>query len=196
MKFLRALILLSLIQVTWAQDADLEKKILERITKVDPVCKSCRFIVQKKSTSWIKNHTIYEITTFDILPPPAWHVAVKDGKEIYPLDRRKIDEWNEVISREKIMLDKDSKIIDYAKFYLSTTMNQSEYIDKLKQSEIKLIESKEKKKIDSETKIVRTADKIQVIFYASDTQGDLQQWNMVLKETGEIVKLQERSFGK
>ena len=133
-------------------------------------------------------------STFDILPPPAWHVAIRDGKDIYPLDRRKVDEWNEVITHEKIMLDKDPKVIEYAKFFLATTMNQSEYIDKLLESEVKKIEAKEKKKIDRETKIVRTADKIQIIFYANDTQGDLQQWNLVLKETGEIVKLQQRSF--
>ena len=194
MRVLHFFILLIFVSTGWASENALEKQILEKITKTDPICTSCRFIVQKKKSDWIKKHVLYEITTFDILPPPAWHVAIRDGKDIYPLDRRKVDEWNEVITHEKVMLDKDPKVIEYAKFFLSTTMNQSEYIDKLLESEVKKIEAKEKKKIDAETKIVRTADKIQIIFYANDTQGDLQQWNLVLKETGEIVKLQQRSF--
>ena len=73
-------------------------------------------------------------------------------------------------------------------------MNQSEYIEKLLKGEVDRIEAKEKKKIDNETKIVRSNDKIQIVFYANDTQGDLQQWNLVLSQNGEIVKLQERSF--
>lgn len=172
----------------------IEKQILEKITKTDPICKSCRFIVQKKSSTWIKNHDFYEITTFDILPPPAWHMAVRNNKEILAMDRRKIDDWNAVVSNEQIKLNDDAKVKEFAKFFLSTTMNQSEFIDKLLESEIKKIEAKEKKKIDSETKINRSADKIQIIFYANDTQGDLQQWNMVFKDNGEIVKLQQRSF--
>ncbi|MCC7460619.1 MAG: hypothetical protein IT286_04875 [Proteobacteria bacterium] len=188
----KLLIILALIQPAWAQDG-IEKTIIEKIKKTDPVCTSCRMIVQEKTSPWIKNHKLYEVTTFDILPPPAWNIAVKD-KEIIPLDRRKIDDWNAVMMNEKIMLDKDERVVQYVKFFLSTTMNQSEYIDKLLESEVKRIEAKEKKKIDRETKINRSADKIQVVFYANDTQGDLQQWNVVLKETGEIVKLQQRSF--
>ncbi|MEZ4845720.1 MAG: hypothetical protein R2877_01745 [Bdellovibrionota bacterium] len=64
------------------------------------------------------------------------------GKDIYPLDRRKIDDWNFVMSNEKIMLDQDAKIIGYAKFFLSTIMNQSEFIDKLMESEVKRIEAR------------------------------------------------------
>jgi hypothetical protein len=167
---------------------------LEKITKKDAICSSCRFIVQKKTSTWIKKHDLYAVTTFDILPPPEWNLAVNDKKTIYALDRRNLDDWNQVILAENLSLDKDAKIIEYAKFFLSTTMNQSEFIDKLLESEIKRIEEKEKKKIDAETKIVRSADKIQIVFYANDTQGDLQQWNMVLKNDGEIVKLQQRSF--
>ncbi len=172
----------------------LETKLLEKITKKDPICTSCRFIVQKKSSSWIKKHDVYAVTTFDILPPPEWNLAVNDKKTIYSLDRRNLDDWNKVILEEKVNLEQDSKVIEYAKFFLSTTMNQSEFIDKLLESEIKRIEEKEKKKIETETKIVRSADKIQLLFYANDTQGDLQQWNLVLKNDGEIVKLQQRSF--
>lgn len=188
----RLFLILFLIQPAWAQDS-IENSIVEKIKKIDPVCTSCRMIVQKKTSNWLKNHTLYEVTTFDILPPPAWNVAIKD-KEIILLDRRRIDDWNAVMMNEKIMLDKDEKVVQYVKFFLSTTMNQSEYIDKLLESEVKRIEAKEKKKIDQETKIIRSADKIQVVFYANDTQGDLQQWNLVLKETGEIVKLQQRSY--
>jgi adenylate kinase family enzyme len=189
----KLLIIWMMIQTSWAQDSAIEKNILEKIKKTDPVCKSCRMIVQQKKSPWVKNHTLYEVTTFDILPPPAWSVAVKD-KEIFSLDRRRIDDWNAVMMNEKIMLDKDPKVVDYVKFFLSTTMNQSEYIDKLLESEVKRIEAKEKKKIDREAKINRSADKIQIVFYANDTQGDLQQWNVVLKENGEIVKLQQRSY--
>lgn len=172
----------------------IEEKIIEKITKTDPICKTCKFIIQKKKYDLIANHEVYEITTFDILPPPAWHIAVRNGKDLFFMDRRKIDEWNDVILHEKINLDKDDKIINYAKFFLSTTMNQSEYIDKLLKGEIDRIEAKEKKKIDAETKIVQSDSKIQIVFYANDTQGDLQQWNLVLNKNGEIVKLQERSF--
>jgi hypothetical protein len=182
-----------MIETVWAQDTMIEKSIIEKIKKTDPICTSCRMIVQKKNSTWIKKHTLYEVTTFDILPPPAWNVAIKDN-EIFPLDRRRLDDWNFVMTNEKIMLDQDTKIVDYVKFFLATTINQSEFIDKLLESEVKRIESKEKKKIDRETKINRSADKIQIVFYANDTQGDLQQWNVVLKENGEIVKLQQRSF--
>ena len=189
----RILLLFLVVQCAWAQDIDIEKSIVEKIKKTDPVCSSCRMIVQNKNSEWIKNHRLYEITTFDILPPPVWHFAAK-GKDIYPLDRRKIDDWNFVMSNEKIILDQDSKVLNYAKFFLSTTMNQSEFIDKLLESEVKRIEAKELKKIDRETKILRSGDRIQVMFYANDTQGDLQQWNLVLKETGEIIKVQQRTF--
>ncbi len=168
--------------------------LLEKIKKNDPICSSCRFIVQKLNTPWIKKMEVYEITTFDILPPPAWHVATSSAEKIYFLDRRNIDDWNFVLTHENTILDKDAKVIDYAKFFLSTTMNQSKYVEKLLEAEIKRIEEKEMKKIDPGTKIVRSGDKIQILFYASDTQGDLQQWNMVLKTNGEIVKLQQRSF--
>jgi hypothetical protein len=187
-------IFLFLISSICKADEGLEKKLLEKITKKDPICTSCRFIVQKKKTDWIKKHDFYEVTTFDILPPPVWNMAVNDKQLIYALDRRNIEDWNRVILDEKIMLDQDSKAIEYSKFFLSTTMNQSEFIDKLLDSEIKRIEEKERKKIETETKIIRSGDKIQIIFYANDTQGDLQQWNMVFKDNGEIVKLQQRSF--
>jgi|JI10StandDraft_1071094.scaffolds.fasta_scaffold149267_4 hypothetical protein len=188
------LLFLFLIPASAGAEQTLEQKILEKITKKDAICSSCRFIVQKKTSTWIKKHDLYAVTTFDILPPPEWNLAVNDKKTIYALDRRNLDDWNQVILAENLSLDKDAKIIEYAKFFLSTTMNQSEFIDKLLESEIKRIEEKEKKKIDAETKIVRSADKIQIVFYANDTQGDLQQWNMVLKNDGEIVKLQQRSF--
>lgn len=188
------LLFLFLIPASAGAEQTLEQKILEKITKKDAICSSCRFIVQKKTSTWIKKHDFYAVTTFDILPPPEWNLAVNDKKTIYALDRRNLDDWNQVILAENLSLDKDAKIIEYAKFFLSTTMNQSEFIDKLLESEIKRIEEKEKKKIDAETKIVRSADKIQIVFYANDTQGDLQQWNMVLKNDGEIVKLQQRSF--
>ena len=177
-----------------AEKQSIESKIIEKITKTDPICSNCKFIIQKKKYALIANHEVYDVTTFDILPPPAWHVAVRNGKDLFFLDRRKVEEWNDVMTHEKIKLNDDAKVIDYAKFFLATTMNQSEYIDKLLKGEIDRIEAKEKKKIDIENKIVRTGDKIQIVFYANDTQGDLQQWNLVLNQTGEIIKVQERSF--
>ena len=197
MKMMRFTILLLLASTSFAAEtpkSSLQDQIIEKVIKNDPICKTCKIIVQKKKYDFIVNHEVYEVTTFDILPPPAWHVAVRNGKDLLFLDRRKVDDWNNVIAHEKIDLDKDDKVVQYTKFFLSTTMNQSEYIDKLLKGEIDRIEAKEKKKIDAETKIVRSDDKIQIVFYANDTQGDLQQWNLVLNKTGEILKIQERSF--
>lgn len=196
MKFVKAILLFVMIAPAFAAEVavpSLNAQLIEKVKKTDPVCTNCNFIVQKKKYDLIANHDVYEVTTFDILPPPAWHIAVR-GKELLFMDRRKIDDWNNVISHEKIKLDQDSKVVTYAEFFLSTTMNQSEYISKLTKGEIEKIEAKEKKKIDAETKIVRSDKKIQIVFYANDTQGDLQQWNLVLSENGEIIKLQERSF--
>jgi len=194
MKHFYLLICLIVFSTSIHAEETLDKKILDKITKRDPICTACRFIIQKASSNFINKSKVYEITTFDILPPPEWHVAVDADGKIFALDRRNIDDWNHVISQESLSLDQDAKVIEYAKFFLATTMNQSEFIDKLLESEIKRIEEKEKKKIDSETKITRSGDKIQILFYANDTQGDLQQWNLVLKINGEIIKLQERSF--
>lgn len=183
--------------ISWSVEkvspSNVETRILEKIVKNDPICTHCNLIVQKTESPWLKNHDFYEVVTFDILPPPAWHFAVK-GSEILFMDRRNLEDWNKVITDEKMKLDSDTKIIDYVKFFLSTTMNQSEFIEKLSQSEINRIEAKEKKKIDAEMKISQTDNKIQVLFYANDTQGELQQWNMVVRNNGEILKLQERSF--
>lgn len=194
LKFILPALLISVAIAAETKPASLQDQIIEKVIKNDPICKTCKFIVQKKLYDLIANHDVYEVTTFDILPPPAWHVAVRNGKDLLFMDRRKIEDWNDVIAHEKINLEKDDKVIQYTKFFLSTTMNQSEYIDKLLKGEIDRIEAKEKKKIDAETKIVRSDDKIQIVFYANDTQGDLQQWNLVVNKNGEILKIQERSF--
>lgn len=171
----------------------IESKMIEMIETSDSLTKNFHLISQKIQADLITGYDIYEITTFDVLPPPAWHFAVQKEK-ILRLDRRNLMDWNEVISNEALKLDKNEQIVKYVKFFLQMTMNQSEFIDKLLPMEISRIETKDKKKPDVQIKITRTTDKIQVLFYARDTQGDLQQWNLILKNNGEILKLQERSY--
>lgn len=174
-------------------DSTIESKMIEKMIATDPVAKDFQFISQTIQTDFIKNHIVYEFTTFDLLPLPAWHFAVKKDK-IFMLDRRNLPEWNDVIAAETITLSKNEDVVRYVKFFLAMTMNQSQFIDKLLPLEISRIEAKDKKKPDEQIKITRTVDKIQVIFYARDAQGDLQQWNLILKNNGEILKLQERSY--
>jgi len=174
-------------------DTTIEIRITENIAKTDPICSTCNLIIKKTNSLLLKDYVIFEVTTFDVLPPPFWHFAVKDDK-MFSLDRRNLSDWNQVILSEKMNLDTDQKILDYAKFFLSTTMNQSQFIDKLSQGEVNQIESKDKKKTDPSTKITHADKKIQIVFYANDLQGGLQQWNLVLDGTGEILKLQEKNY--
>ena len=175
-----------------APPVSIETKIMEKITKDNSVCANCHFAIQKISDPRIPRD-LYEVTTFDIIPPPAWHVAVVNNK-IYVLDHKQIDDWNIVMANNLPKIESDPDVISYAKFFLNMTMSQSQYIEKLNPSEVKKIEDKQKVKTDAQAKITRTDDKIQIQFYANDAQGDLQQWNLIFEKTGHILKLQERSF--
>ncbi len=173
---------------------EIRTKILEKIGKTNPVCAACQYVFQQPKSSLIAKHKLYQVSTFDLMPPPSWTFAIDGKGEIFSLDIKNTDDWNKVMQGEKISLRKDGNVIEFAKFFISMTMAQSVFIDKLLPGEIKLVESKEKKKISATTKVVRSGQKIQILFYAKDMQGDLQQWNMILKSNGEIIKLQERSF--
>ena len=100
MKLIRFFILLFMIPVAWSADVkpqNIEPKIIEKIAKTDPICSTCKFIIQKKKYDWIKNHEVYEITTVDILPSPAWHIAVRNDKELVFLNHRKRENWNDMM---------------------------------------------------------------------------------------------------
>ena len=167
-------------QVGLSNTAGIEKILNIEVKKLDPVCKACRLTIQTRKSSWIKNSILYRISTFDIFPPPVWHAVLKDDRVLF-LDRRRVDDWNQVIQDEAVRLEKKDAV-SYAKFFLRMTMSQSEFIDKLTPGELRIIATKTKKKVQRSSKITLTSEKIQIVFYARDLQGELQEWNMIFKK--------------